>query len=108
MKNMRIREGKIKIETHPDFEVVPRGQEDVMIVTWGGKSGTVYTDPKDYENYQDYHIFLKVYGSKVVQNLVNLEPTLREGAQEFARARNCYLSDVVDAYVDQYGRPEIL
>lgn len=104
MKNLRIKEKKSKMNTHPDFEVVPRGQEDVMIVTWGGKSGTVYTAPDEYQKYEDYHIFLKVYGDEVVDRLKDIEPILREGATEFARARNCYLSDVIDAYVDKYGR----
>ena len=108
MKNLRIKEKKTKIDTHPDFEVVPRGQEDVMIVTWGGKSGTVYTDPKDYEKYEDYHIFLKAHGDDVVNRLKSIESILREGASEFVRARNCYLSDVVEAYEGEYGRPELI
>jgi hypothetical protein len=108
MKNLRIKEKKEKVVTHPDFEVVPRGHEDVMIVTWGGKSGTVYTNPSDYEQYEDYHIFLKAYGDKVIQRLKDLEPTLRDGANDFTRARNCYLADVVDAYVEAHGRPEII
>lgn len=108
MKNLRIREKKSKIDTHPDFEAVSRGQEDVMIVTWGGKSGTVFTDPKDYDKYEDYHIFLKVHGDDVVDRLKSIESTLKQGAAEFVRARNCYLSDVVEAYEGEYGRPEII
>ena len=109
MINLRVKSKREKIKTHPDFEVVPRGQEDVMIIRWGCKSGTIYTDPKDYAKYEDYHIFLKVYGDEVIERLKYIEPILQYGATEkFARTKNCYLSDVVDAYVERYGRPDII
>ena len=108
MKNLRIREAEKKEKYHPDFEVVRRGLEDVMVVTWGGKSGTVYTDPNDYQKYEDYHIFLKTHGDHVIQNLKSIEPKLLELANRYARARNCYLEDVVRVYSEEFGRPEVI
>ena len=97
----------MKVESHPDFEFVSRGQESAMIVTWGGKSGTVYTDPSEYAKYEDYHIFIKA-SPQVVKNLKSIEPELIRGANEYARARNCYRADVVRVYSSKYGNSGIL
>ena len=107
MINLRIHEKNTKIETHPDFEFVNRGQEDVMIVTWGGSSGKVYTNPEDYAHYMDYHMFISA-SERVVQNLVSIEPKLLLAAGSYARAKNCYRADVVREYSNKFGRVEIL
>lgn len=107
MKNLRVFEKDIKIETHPDFEFVNRGQENVMIVTWGGSSGKVYTNPEDYAHYMDYHMFISA-DETVTQNLVSIEPELLLAAGSYARAKNCYRSDVVREYSIKFGRQEIL
>ena len=108
MKNLRVFEKDLKIETHPDFEFVTRGSEDVMIVTWGGSSGRVYTNPEDYAHYMDYHLFIRATNEKVVENLVSIEPELLEAAGTYVRAKNCYRSDVVREYTTKFGRVEVM
>lgn len=107
MNNMRIKEKTKKVETHPDFEFVSRGHEDVMIVTWGGKSGTVYTEASEYAKYEDYHMFIKA-SPQVVENLKSIEPDLLLSACTYARARNCYKADVVRIYTEKHGRNDLL
>ena len=107
MINLRIKTKKKNLKTHPDFDFVSRGQENVMIVTWGGKSGTVYTDPSEYEKYEDYHMFIQA-SPQVVQNLKSIEPDLLLLADVYARARNCKEADVVRIYTEKYGRKDLL
>ena len=107
MINLRIKEKEAKLKTHPDFEFVPRGQENVMIVTWGGKSGTVYTEPSEYAKYEDYHMFIQA-SPQVVENLKSIEPDLLLSAETYARARNCYRADVVRIYTEKFGREDLL
>ena len=108
MNNLRLFTKDIKIETHPDFEFVNRGQEDMMIVTWGGSSGKVYTNPGDYAHYKDYHMFISAENDTVIQNLLSIQPELLIASCSYARAKNCYRSDVVREYTNKFGREGIL
>jgi len=106
MKNMRRSEKEYyHIKDHPDFRIVEKGEEDVFIVAIGARSGTVMTDPMDYDHFTpEHHIFLKANDQQVIQNLLSLQEELQEIANVTARVRGCGLYRIIDTYTNKYGR----
>ena len=98
----------VRINHHPDFEVVVRGEEDIFIIADGHRSGTVFTDPEDYEHMIDGHIFIRTKDEEVLQRLVSMEEDLKRIGDYYSRVRHCHLVDVIDAYTRRYGRPNVL
>ena len=109
MKNLRIEKALQKPMTHPDFEFVDPGEENLFIVRMGGGSGKVMTDKKDYQHYivANHHC---IYASeKVIKNFINLEEELiRISREEYSRTRNMVTGRLIRAYVSAYGTPELL
>ena len=109
MKNLRYTERTYpNIKDHPDFEVVKKGHENLFIVIAGGRSGTVLTDPAEYEHFFRGHLYIKAESDTVIQNFIDLQTELKEIANVTSRIRNCGLPKVVDAYTRRYGRPSTL
>ena len=109
VKDLREQERSYsRLSYHPDFDVVGRGEENLFIVSQGARSGTVLTNPEDYNHFTDAHIFIRTRHDGVVQNFIDLQTELKEIANVTARVRGCGLAKVVDAYTRRYGRPNSL
>ena len=110
MKNLRFKERTYpNIKHHPDFEIVEKGEENLFIVAFGWRSGTIMTDPAEYDHFvTDGHLFIKTKNEDVIQNFLDLEVELNDIADITSRIRNCGLPKVVDAYTRRYGRPNVL
>ena len=96
------------IKHHPDFEIVEKGEENMFVVIMGGRSGTILTDPADYDHFLEGHLYVKAKDEGVIQNFLDLQAELKEIANVTSRIRNCGLPKVVDAYTRRYGRPNVL
>ena len=109
MKNQRRKEREYSaLKYHPDFEIVEKGEENLFLVAAGGRSGTVLTDPDDYDHFVTGHLYIKAKNDQVIQNFIDLQPELKAIANITSRIRNCGLPKVVDAYSRKYGRPNSL
>jgi len=109
VKNLRFKcRTYPNINHHPDFEIVEKGEENMFVVIVGGRSGTILTDPVDYEHFVEGHLYIKAKDDQVIQNFLDLQPELKEIANVTSRIRNCGLPKVVDAYTRRYGRPNVL
>ena len=109
MKNQRRKAREYSaLRYHPDFEIVEKGEENMFLVIMGGRSGTVLTDPEDYDHFVEGHLYIKAKNERVIQNFIDLQPELKEIANITSRIRNCGLPKVVDAYTRRYGRPNSL
>ena len=105
MKNIRRQsKGYRTLKTHPDFDVVTKGDENVFIVSQGARSGTVFTDPELYDHFTDAHLFIRAKDDTVISNIQSLQPELQRRANVTARIRNCGLHQFIDAYENKYGR----
>ena len=109
MNNLRLKKELRKTMRHPDFEFVKAGEENLLIVKMGGKSGSVFTDKKDYEHYivGNHHC---IYASEeVIENFINLEPELiRIASDQYTKTRNMVTGSLIRAYISAYGTPDIL
>ena len=110
MRNLREKKSALhKNLIHPDFEFVEPGEENLFIVRMGGRSGKVLTDKKEYEHYivANHHC---IYASEeVIKNFIKLEPELiRISSEEYSRTRNMVTGRLIQAYINQYGNPEVL
>jgi hypothetical protein len=109
VKNLRFHERTYpNIKYHPDFEIVRKGEENMFIVIIGGRSGTVLTDPDDYNHFVEGHLYIRAESDRVIQNFIDLQPELKDIANVTSRIRNCGLTKIVDAYTRRYGRPNSL
>ena len=109
MRNLRVIKNLTKPMAHPDFEFVKAGEENLLIVKMGGKSGRVFTDKKDYEHYivANHHC---IYASEeVIKNFINLESELtRIASEEYSKTRNMVTGKLIRAYISAYGTSEDL
>ena len=106
---MRFKERTyLNIRHHPDFEIVEKGEENMFIVVVGWRSGTILTDPADYDHFLKKHLYVKAKDDQVIQNFLDLQSELKEIANVSTRVRVCSLPKVVDAYTRRYGRPNVL
>ena len=109
MNNLRMKRPLHKPMRHPDFEFVKAGEENLLIVKMGGKSGRVFTDKKDYEHYivANHHC---IYASEeVIKNFVDLESELtRIAGEDYTKTRNMVTSRLIRAYISAYGTPDVL
>lgn len=109
MKNLRILKKEPIITSHPDFEIVSPGEENVFVVGFGGRSGKVYTDKNDYANMKPGGgVYIHAPSDEIIENLKSIEADLFSLAERFARMKHCYLHDVIRVYESKFGRPEIL
>ena len=91
-------------KSHPDFDIVTKGDENVFIVSQGARSGTVFTDPELYDHFTDAHLFIRAKDDTVIRNIQSLQPELKRRANITARIRGCGLHQFIDAYENKYGR----
>jgi len=109
VKNLRFKHRTYpNIKHHPDFEIVEKGEENMFVVIAGGRSGTILTDPEDYDHFLEGHLYVRAKDDRVIQNFLDLQTELKEIANVTSRIRNCGLPKVVDAYTRRYGRPNVL
>jgi len=109
MMNLRIRAKDIIINDHPDFEIVSPGNENVFVVGFGGRSGKVFTDKKDYDHMKDGGgVYILAPNEEIVENLKSIEPELYALAESYARMKHCYRHDVIRVYTERYGRKDPL
>ena len=109
MKNLRVYSKESIINHHPDFEIVNPGQENVFVVGFGGRSGRVFTDKKDYANMKEGGgVYILAPNEEIVENLKSIENDLYTTAESYARMKHCYLHDVIRLYSEKYGRKNLL
>ena len=109
MKNLRVKKALQKPMTHPDFEFVNPGEENLFIVRCGGRSGRVFTEYKHYRHYTvGMHYYIRA-SEDVINNFIKLESELlRIADSETTRVRGVPTGRLVLAYVSAYGTPELL
>ena len=109
MKNLRVKKALQKPMTHPDFEFVNPGEENLFIVRCGGRSGRVFTDYKHYRHYTvGMHYYIRA-SEDVINNFIKLESELlRIADSETTRVRGVPTGRLVRAYISAYGSPELL
>jgi hypothetical protein len=109
MKNLRIEKSISKPMTHPDFDFVKPGEENLFIVAAGGRSGRVFTDYKHYRHYTvGMHHYIRA-SQDVIDNFIKLESELlRIADSETTRVRGVPTGRLVRAYISAYGSPELL
>ena len=95
--------------THPDFEFVDPGKENLFIVRCGGRSGRVFTEYKHYRHYTvGMHFYIRA-SQDVVEKFIKLESELlRIADSETTRVRGVPTGRLIRAYVSAYGNPELL
>lgn len=111
MKNLRLREGTRLLMTHPDFEFVKPGSENLFINGLGEfGAGKVFTELSEYEHYstvKNLHLFVRCHSEEVRERLQSLESTFMEMARSHNNTtsmHNCTKKHVVVAYENKYGR----
>jgi len=111
MINLRLREGTRVLTTHPDFEFVKPGRENLFINGLGEYSaGKVFTELSDYEHYSkvdNLHLFVRCHSEEVRERLRSLESTFMELARSHNNTtsmHNCTKRHVIVAYENKYGR----
>ena len=109
MKNLRVKKALQKPMTHPDFEFVNPGEENLFIVRCGGRSGRVFTEYKHYRHYTvGMHYYIRA-SEDVINNFIKLESELlRIADSETTRVRGVPTGRLVRAYISAYGSPELL
>ena len=109
MKNLRVKKALQKPMTHPDFEFVNPGEENLFIVRCGGRSGRVFTEYKHYRHYTvGMHYYIRA-SEDVINNFIKLESELlRIADSETTRVRGVPTGRLVRAYISAYGTPELL
>ena len=109
MKNLRVKKALQKPMTHPDFEFVNPGEENLFIVRCGGRSGRVFTEYKHYRHYTvGMHYYIRA-SEDVINNFIKLESELlRIADSETTRVRGVPTGRLVRAYVSAYGTPDLL
>ena len=110
MKNLRRTSKEWNgILSHPDFDIVEAGEENVLVVGFGGRAGRVFTNREDYSSMKEGGAGVYILASDEVRKKIeDMEPELLEVANRFARMKHCYQSDVIGVYDKKYGRPDIL
>jgi hypothetical protein len=105
MINLREKVG-YRGKYHPDFDFVEEGEEDLMIVAIYGKSGQVCLTKDEYGKVTgDFGLYVKCRDEQVIQNIKDLESTLRQHAQDnYTVILHCTEKTVVDYYEKAYGR----
>ena len=97
------------ILSHPDFDIVEAGEENGLLVGFGGRAGRVFTNREDYSSMKEGGAGVYILASDEVRKKIeDMEPELLEVANRFARMKHCYQSDVIGVYDKKYGRPDIL
>jgi len=111
MRNLRLREGTRSLTTHPDFEFVKPGNENLFIGGWGeSTAGRVILESSDYAHYtrvDGAHLFLRCHSEVVRHRLLALESTFKQMALDHGYTttmRHCTREHVVVAYENKYGR----
>jgi len=110
MKNLRHTSKEWNgIQTHPDFDIVEPGEENALVVGFGGRAGRVLTDKNDYSGMKPGHAGVYILATdEVLEKIKQMEPELLSIANRFARMKHCYQSDVIGVYDKKYGRPDML
>ena len=111
MKNLRHLERTRTLSTHPDFDFVKPGSENLFINGLGEfGAGKVFTELSDYEHYstaKGLHIFVRCHSEEVRERFRSLESTFMEMARSHNNTttlHNCTRKHVVVAYENKYGR----
>ena len=87
MKNLRQR-NDFRADSHPDFEFVRPGEENVFVVGFGD-AGKVFTDYADYKHFTtgnglgNGHLYIKCYEETIASRIKDLELLLREEARMY-------------------------
>ena len=109
MKNLRVYSKDVIINDHPDFDIVPPGQENVFVVGFGGRSGKVFTDKADYANMKEGGgVYILAPNEEIIENLKSIEPDLYSLAESYARMKHCYRHDVIRVYSKKFGRRSLI
>ena len=110
MKNLRESQ-TISLSTHPDFDFVKPGNENLFINGWGEfGAGRVFLESSDYAHYtrtEGGHLFVRCHSQVVRERLASLESTLKQMAKDHGSTTtmyHCTKQDVVAAYENKYGR----
>lgn len=110
MNNMRLTSKEWNgIETHPDFEIVEPGEENVLVVGFGGRAGRVLTDKKEYSRMKPGCAGVYIRATEeILERIQQMEPELLSVSNRYSRMKHCYQVDVIGVYDKKYGRPNLL
>ena len=102
----RKREGRPP-KSHPDFDFVKPGTENVFMVGLGCKSGIVFTEPNDYDHFsreKGLHRFIKCIDSDTIERFKSMQGNLIEKIyfRSTARLLACTQKDVIETYLEHY------
>ena len=104
MKNLRQKPRIRKVKSHPDFEFVEPGKENLFIVRMGD-AGRVYSDRKDYGHYTTVkggHHFIYCHDEETIDRMKKIENLLMESGHSDSTIRNCHRSVVLRIYTETY------
>ena len=114
MKNLR-ESRTISLSTHPDFDFVKPGNENLFIGGWGeGTAGRVFSEPSDFAHYtrtDGGHLFVRCHSQIVRERLTSLESILKQMVLDHGYTTtmgHCTKQDVVAAYENEFGRDCLL
>ena len=113
MKNLRERQKELNTpRSHPDFDFVKPGVENVFMVGLGCKSGIVFTEPDDYEHFsreKGLHRFIKCHDTDTIDRFKGMQENLIEKIyfRSTARLLACTQKDVIQTYIEHYPEREI-
>ena len=108
MKDLRQNNSpSTNLKSHPDFDFVKPGHENLFMVGLGGRSGTVFTDIKDYGHYSSFaglHNYILCHEEETIERIKSLQKTLKETAhfRSTARLLSCNRTDIIRVYDEHY------
>jgi hypothetical protein len=99
--------GQIIPRSHPDFDFVKPGVENVFMVGLGCKSGIVFTEADDYDHFsreKGLHRFIRCYDMDTIDRFKDMQENLIEKLyfRSTARLLSCTQKDVIETYIEHY------
>ena len=108
MINLRIHsKGPPVPSSHPDFDFVKPGEENVFMVGLGCRSGIVFTQSSDYEHFSreaGLHRYIKCVDEETIKRFHQMQKNLIEKIdfRSTARLLSCTGKDIVETYMEHY------
>ena len=93
--------------SHPDFDFVKPGVENVFMVGLGCESGIVFTEADDYDHFsreRGLHRFIRCYDKDTIDRFKGMQENLIEKIyfRSTARLLSCTQRDVIETYIEHY------
>ena len=108
MNNLRQRVD-FRPNSHPDFDFVRPGQENIFVVGFGD-AGKVFLDYDDYKHFScgdgsgNGHLYIKCYEDEILKRIKELEPLLKEESRLYYTTTvfHCTRKMLVEMYSRTY------